>query len=329
MRILRLLRLVRMIRPLWLIVSSLGDSLRAIAWSMLWLALIIYFFALLIMNLLGEHMRRPLDDGENDLRELFGGVGKSMFTMFQIMTFDNWPSVVRSAAKLSVWTVPLIIVFILCTSLSVLNVVMGIFVEGAISASRKSSLDKANQIRINHKELCATFTKLFRIADADSSGTLTRDELDKALKTPEFVNQVKQLRITTGDLHMLFESLDVRGTNQVNQREFIETMLCASGATSKKDFLSLCLAIGKSVETSSKFIEDLSQDISTRVAKSQKKLVALAVHAGKLADLAVAEGNWRRERREEAATSTIATGRSCSRSATPSATQTALDQCDL
>ena len=61
--------------------------------------------------------------------ELFGNIGKSAFSLFQIMTFDGWTDViVRPIMKVYPHAWIFFILFILMTALVILNLLLGVIV---------------------------------------------------------------------------------------------------------------------------------------------------------------------------------------------------------
>ncbi|MEM8895940.1 MAG: ion transporter, partial [Bacteroidota bacterium] len=80
-RILRTLRLVKNVPKLRFIIESLLKAIPSIGWIVALLLMIFYVFAVLGTNLYGSQFP-----------EWFGTLGKSMFTLFQIMTLESWSS---------------------------------------------------------------------------------------------------------------------------------------------------------------------------------------------------------------------------------------------
>merc|ERR550514_1011035 len=71
-------------------------------------------------------------DGGNvreDFEELFCGVDKSMFTLFQIMLLDDACEILREAGKETWQIILLLVLYILLTSFTVLNMLIGIMCE--------------------------------------------------------------------------------------------------------------------------------------------------------------------------------------------------------
>ena len=121
-RIFRSLRVFRVIsgtRHLRMIVVAIVNSLPGIGWTAFLLMLIYYVYAILGVNLYGQ-----------DFPDLFGSMQKAFFTLFRIMTLDNWWSEIAAPMTMAYpmsWTY--LITFILVSAFIVMNVVVGIFVN--------------------------------------------------------------------------------------------------------------------------------------------------------------------------------------------------------
>merc|ERR1711977_596635 len=96
MRLLRLARLVRLFRffkSLWLLVCGLAASMRTVFWAWLLIYLIIYIFGLCFTRIFAPYTCEISENSSEDLRDLnmyFGKVDRSMFSVFQILTLEDW-----------------------------------------------------------------------------------------------------------------------------------------------------------------------------------------------------------------------------------------------
>lgn len=79
LRILRVLRLVRKLPRLRILVEAVLDSLPSLNWVSILLLLVFYIY-----GLIGTLIFGPFFD------EWFGTLGKSMYSLFQIMTLESW-----------------------------------------------------------------------------------------------------------------------------------------------------------------------------------------------------------------------------------------------
>ena len=128
-RIFRLLKALAEFPELQILVSAMLKAIPSMSWALVLLFIIFYIFAVFGSALYGD-----------TFPELFGGVGGAMFTLFQVMTFESWATAVaRPIMAVHSFAWIYFLVFILLTSITLLNVMVGIVVEavGTISEAAK------------------------------------------------------------------------------------------------------------------------------------------------------------------------------------------------
>ena len=119
LRILRVLRLLSSIRRLRMIIESLLAAIPSIGWIVVLLVMVFYIFAVMGTHIFGDAFP-----------DWFGSVGASMYTLFQVMTLESWSMgiarpVMAEFPHAYLYFVP----FILISSLTILNVFIGIIVN--------------------------------------------------------------------------------------------------------------------------------------------------------------------------------------------------------
>lgn len=129
-RIFRSLRIIRVIsgtRHLRMIVVAIVNSLPGIGWTAFLLMLIYYVYAIMGINLYGQ-----------EFPELFGSMQKAFFTLFRIMTLDDWYSEIASPIlKMHSLSWIYIVSFVLVSAFIIMNVVIGIFVSSMSEAAHR------------------------------------------------------------------------------------------------------------------------------------------------------------------------------------------------
>merc|ERR1719420_19079 len=72
-----------------------------------------------------------------DHRERFGTVGRSMFTLFQVLTLENWSNgVVRHVLTNQPHLALFFFTYLMLTSYGLLNLVVGVIVEGTLAEAK-------------------------------------------------------------------------------------------------------------------------------------------------------------------------------------------------
>jgi voltage-gated sodium channel len=131
LRILRVLRLITVVPSLKRVVGGLVRALPGMGSILLLLCLIFYVFSVMGAKLFG--LTHP---------ELFGGLGQTAYTLFQVMTFDDWSAgVVKPLMGEHPYAWFFFIVFILVSTFMALNLFIGVVV-GALDAETAADAPK-------------------------------------------------------------------------------------------------------------------------------------------------------------------------------------------
>ncbi len=118
LRVLRVLRLVSVVPSLRTVVEAMLRALPGMGSIVLLMLLMFYVFAVMGAKLYGDSMP-----------EQFGTIGASLFTLFQLMTLDDWANIVTPAMEESAWALLYFLPFILIATFVVLNLFIGVIVE--------------------------------------------------------------------------------------------------------------------------------------------------------------------------------------------------------
>ncbi len=133
LRILRTARLIKNVPRLKLIIESLIKSIPSIGWIGLLLGIIFYIFAVIGTDLY-----------QNSFPEYFGDMGRSFFTLFQIMTLESWSSgIARPMMDAIPYAYLYFIPFILLATYTTLNVFIAIVVN---------TMNEINRAEMKHEE---------------------------------------------------------------------------------------------------------------------------------------------------------------------------------
>lgn len=79
LKAMRSMKMVSSLRHLRVIIVAIGRSIPSIGWTGLLLVLIYYIFSIIGVTLFGQAFP-----------DWFGDIGKSMYTLFQVMTLESW-----------------------------------------------------------------------------------------------------------------------------------------------------------------------------------------------------------------------------------------------
>ena len=118
LRVLRVLRLISVVPSLRTVVEAMLAALPGMGSIVLLMLLIFYVFAVMATKLYGDAMP-----------EQFGTLGAAFFTLFQLMTLDDWANIVKPAMEHQPWAWLFFMPFIIVSTFVVLNLFIGVIVE--------------------------------------------------------------------------------------------------------------------------------------------------------------------------------------------------------
>lgn len=136
LRALRALRLITRLQRLRIIVQAIIESIPNVGWASLLLLLIFYIFSIMGTTMFAEAFP-----------EFFGSIGKSMYSLFQIMTLESWSmGIARPVIAVFPGAWIYFVSFILSSSFIVMNVIVGVVVNaiGELSESARKEQELKN-----------------------------------------------------------------------------------------------------------------------------------------------------------------------------------------
>lgn len=146
LRVLRALRLISAVPRMRLVVEALLSAIPGISSIFALLLLIFYVAAVMATKLFG---------GIGP--EWFGSIGRSFFTLFQIMTLEGWADIARELMATTPWAWAFFVPFILVVTFTVLNLFIAVVVS-AMQSRHDAELDRENQAA--HDERGAILTEI-------------------------------------------------------------------------------------------------------------------------------------------------------------------------
>ncbi len=140
LRIFRVLRLVSVVPKMRRVVSALLSAIPGMASILAVLLVIFYIASVLTTQLFGQ-------TGDPALDELFGSIGDSMFTLFQLMTLEGWTQdIAAPTMALFPHSWIFFVLFIIITTFAVLNLFIGIIVDAMNTLHDEEGAEERNRI---------------------------------------------------------------------------------------------------------------------------------------------------------------------------------------
>lgn len=132
-RVLRVFRLFGVVKEMRRVVDALFKAIPGMSAIIAVLGLLFYVSAVITTDIFGAE--EPA---------LFGSIGASIFTLFQIMTGDGWSDVVRLLGDHHPWAWAFFVPFIVLTSFAVLNLFIAVIVD-ALQNEQAQALEEAKE----------------------------------------------------------------------------------------------------------------------------------------------------------------------------------------
>ncbi len=137
MRILRVLRIISVAPRLRRVVEGFITALPGMASVFLLMAIIFYIGAVMATKLFGA-----------DFPDWFGTLGRSAYTLFQIMTLESWSmGIVRPVMESQPYAWAFFVPFIMVTTFAVVNLLVGLIVNSMQEAHSEEANSKTDAYR--------------------------------------------------------------------------------------------------------------------------------------------------------------------------------------
>jgi len=242
LRLLRLLRLTRMARlmravpELMMLIKGMISATKAVGFILIFLVLVMYVFAILMMSMIAEPCDKPMhvneatgcacnpsEDDESKMvcaydchddmdhpqmtkceaRVVFGSMGDAMMTLFTNGVLGdnlNWAmaTILYGGSLLCLW---IFFLFFMISSLTLLNMLIGVLCE-VIGKKAEEERNTAGE-----NEMRSTLTEAFEGMDQNGDGSVTATEWDRMKTNPEVRRSLQTNGIEPDNLDIQLEKM--------------------------------------------------------------------------------------------------------------------------
>merc|ERR1719305_1535337 len=217
---------------------------------MLLLFMVMYSFGIFMTVMVGENCDSGIYPEMFACDDMFGGVFKSMFTMFQVMTGDSWSMEVgRMVLFQQPFLIFVIIIFLFLTTFGLMNIVMAVIVENTLAAAKDNDhLEKRRRER-REKKVLDQIKALFIAADAEgnANGKMDIDEFSYLCKLPAAEQKFSYLGVPITNPKDIFTLFEQDEDDEVSMHDFFAGILKIKGEASSKDMIQLVMATGSTL----------------------------------------------------------------------------------
>jgi len=225
LRIVRLFRLIKIIRPLFELAQGILEALQGMFWVLVFMMMTLYTCAILCSLFIGDGEIFDADvppAATEPYREMFRSVSSSLFALFGTMSSWSLTKLVPLFKEVPAFRL-FFVIFYIYSAWALLAVMTGVVSENMIAIREQMLREDAKKEEMKKEYILHFLSDLFRSADADNSGQISKDEFDMMLRAPELVKKLmKYSKMEPKDLEELFEWIDHDGSGTINLEEFME-----------------------------------------------------------------------------------------------------------
>eukprot|EP00440_Ansanella_granifera_P028528 gb/GFBE01030996.1/.p1 GENE.gb/GFBE01030996.1/~~gb/GFBE01030996.1/.p1 ORF type:complete len:710 (+),score=126.96 gb/GFBE01030996.1/:1-2130(+) len=263
-RIIRLVRVVRLIPALKSMVYLISASMSSFFWTGVLLIIFMYcvavYFTEVASDLWHKHNR---GDGDEDMDQVlalirghWGSIGQSVMSLFQAITGgDDWHNFVLVfrgiSAEVYTLNMALFSLYVAFAMLVMLNLVTGVFVEGAARIAREEK----------ESELVKHVKRLVKTIDTSGDGEISWGEFEDSLESRMMLDFLKGFEMDANQARDIFALLDQDGSGSITMEEFISASISLHAQPKLADTEILKHCVTQSFQDITLRLDQLSQMI--------------------------------------------------------------------
>ncbi|CAJ1426214.1 unnamed protein product [Effrenium voratum] len=233
LRFVRVLRLLRLFKGLWYLAEGIIASLSSLAWAWLLLIVMMYLPAIFVTQTFGRG-----GNSDPQMKQDFGNMLQSMYTLFKVMTTESWADIARHAGKVSPGAEVFFVFYIFCTSFAVMNVVVAVIVQNTCVHAKERQEDMRSVQEKKDADAMLKVLEVFQTADVQQSGQVSKKDFLKAMKIPSVMQLMHEVQIDVRQAEALFDVLDYNNSGSLDSEEFVEGIMLARGEARSREVIA-------------------------------------------------------------------------------------------
>jgi len=249
---------------------GLLDSLRTLIWVALLLLILVYCFAVSLATAIPDTPEMKAKWVEFDI--YFGSVWRSMWTVLQIISLDNWATdIARPQMEVAPIGAFLAFATVIVGAFGVMNIIIAVMVE-RIRTIAQENKDMTNRV-LEHTEqdLFMSMASDFSEANLNDDGELGFDEFTEMLQTPSMTMKLRLLGIMSDEAEALFEIMDADLNGSVSPEEFVTGLQKLKGVAKGQDLVQLICFAQKQCARATTYVDRLKM-LSKQTDMIQERL---------------------------------------------------------
>jgi len=176
------------------------------------LAVVFYMFSLVFLHIVAIHLGDadlpPDSDEKADILLYFGSASRCLLTLWQAVSGgDDWGNPYNAISLTGSWGALLFVAFIIFTSIALLNIITGLFVESAMQSLSPNREKQAREHEREEQENAEELKKLCLAVDYDKTRMLTREQFEDGLRKEKIPRLLMLLGIDKEQATQFFDAL--------------------------------------------------------------------------------------------------------------------------
>lgn len=228
LRIGRILRMVRLLGKVRLMAAMIFGSMSSLFWLLVLVFIVLYGFSTILTQgaleyklALEPSMQHP--DVILLIDRDFGTIPQSLFTLFLCVTGGvSWGEKAATCLIIGVMYFFTFLFYMFFMFFSVLNIVTGVYVNGAITQGNCDRDARMEGELASRARFLDDVLELLEYMDRDDSGSICWSEFEEAMEDDKVASLMAALGIKTRDVRSLFTMLDNNCDGNINIVELIE-----------------------------------------------------------------------------------------------------------
>jgi hypothetical protein len=278
-RVFKAVRVMRMFTELRVLVHTFLASLRALLWSLVFLAFIIVLGALFLSFALHDTIIDPTVDRKLRmwLYNYYGSSSKAVYTLFEVTLAGCWPTYFRPLMEsVSGWYVIFILIYVSVVVFALTRIISALFLKETLQIAANDQESQAQEQEKKKKVYVKKLRAIYNAADTSGDGMINEKEFGQMLKNPTVNVVLKMLDVDMHDAGELFHLLDSHGTGEITFEDFVGGVTRMKGAARSVDLIRIMSAHDKLLDHISSTSEEVKADLHQLRLEEKRMLTLLA-----------------------------------------------------
>jgi len=260
---------VKALQALRTMIFAFLNSFVCLLWALVMILIVVYIFAIVFAGAVTAYFGSVDMETHKDealaVHEHFGSLYSCMISLFCAISGGNdWMAYgqpLRTLGSGDVWFL-VFIFYIGVSTIGVMNVVTGIFVDSAVCTRTEDEV--VQNWREDQERTSKEVRRIFQAADKDESGELTLEELMEQLENPWVTAYFSGINIDPNEAKIIFTLMDTNNSGSVTIDEFVDGTMKLKGFAKSVDIMAMMFDQAASAVKLNKlasYMEDQIRDI--------------------------------------------------------------------